>query len=184
MSPDREILDARASARQLLSADEVGDAIAAMAEQIAARLGDSNPVVLAVMSGGVFTAVRLCEHFQFPYEFDFIAASRYGRNLSGAELTWRVPPAPSLRGRTVLLVDDVLDRGVTLAEACRLVEAVGVAGLHVAVLVAKRLADAGRRPVPDFIGIHTDDVYLFGCGMDYKGYWRGLPTLHAVAGDD
>jgi hypoxanthine phosphoribosyltransferase len=54
--------------------------------------------------------------------------------------------------------------------------------LLVAVLVEKTLAAPRQRPEPDFVGLTVDDVYLFGCGMDYKGYWRGLPALYAVGG--
>jgi hypoxanthine phosphoribosyltransferase len=183
MSGEPEVYRVRAAARELYSSSEVDEHIRRMAAAIAGEMADRHPVVLALMRGGAFTAVRLCGHFQFPYEFDYIDARRYGRNLSGGELTWRVRPDEALRGRTVLLVDDVLDRGLTVAAAHRHLLEIGVARCYVAVLVSKRVADAGGRMQPDFVAIETGDEYLFGCGMDYKGYWRGLPALYAVDSD-
>lgn len=170
---------ARRRARQLFSAAQVHAAISAMADQATAALADRNPVVLAMMQGGVFTAVELCRHFAFPYEFDYLHASRYRNRLSGGELQWIVPPAKTLAGRSVLLVDDVLDHGDTLRAAHDALHAAGVAELRTAVLVVKRVA-VPRRPAVDYVGLRAGDVYLFGCGMDYRGYWRGLPALYAV----
>ena len=170
----------RSSARLVCSGREVEKSIGTMAERITVELADKNPVVLAVMHGGVFTAIHLCRHFDFPYEFDYVHATRYQGDLTGGALTWHVRPSPALAGRSVLLVDDVLDRGLTLSELQRELERVGVADARSAVLVSKRIEPPVARPAVDFVGLHTEDVYLFGCGMDYKGYWRGLPELYAV----
>ena len=180
MAADEEISRVRREARQLLSADEVDRAIAGLAKRIEAVFAAADPVILAVMHGGVFTAVNLCRHFDFPYELAYVHASRYGRELTGGALDWRVEPDRGLAGRAVLVVDDVLDRGVTLGSLCGKLRGLEVATLGVAVLVVKDIDGEPERPRPDFVGITIEDVYLFGCGMDYKGYWRGLPALYAV----
>ncbi len=172
--------DVLRGAKLLHSASEVDAALERMAEQITADLSQRHPVVVAVMNGGAFTAVNLCRHFRFVYEFDFVHASRYGRSLEGGALEWRVRPRTNLAGRTVLLVDDVLDKGNTLAALREELRGIGVSELFTAVLVSKRLADESARPSVDYTAIETDDVYLFGCGMDYAGYWRGLPELYAT----
>ncbi|HEX6997095.1 MAG TPA: hypoxanthine-guanine phosphoribosyltransferase [Gammaproteobacteria bacterium] len=172
----------RAGARLVASAEEVQGAIATMAGRLAGRFRDCHPVVLAVMHGGVFAAVELVRHFDFPYEFDYVHVTRYGRAVTGGALEWQVRPRATLRGRAVLLVDDVLDRGDTLAALQRELARVGAAEVCTAVLVVKRVAAPVARPPVDVVGLETDDVYLFGCGMDYKGYWRGLPELYAVDG--
>ena len=77
-------------------------------------------------------------------------------------------------------IDDVLDRGHTLRALGAELKRVGVARQRTAVLVVKRVANARARPKVDYRGIEVDDVYLFGCGMDYRGYWRGLPALYAL----
>jgi len=171
----------RRAASLVFSDQQVSTAVAAMAAGVGARLADRDPVIVAVMQGGAFTAVHLCAHFDFPFEFDYVHVTRYGDDIVGGDLEWRAAPQIDLRGRTVLLVDDVLDHGVTLAALRENIEARDPAELLVAVLVRKQLAAARQRPRPDFVGLESEDVYLFGCGMDYKGYWRGLPAIYAVA---
>ncbi len=170
----------RARARRIASAEEVEQALARMAEEIGAVLRDASPVVLAVMQGGAFAAVGLCRHFRFPYEFDYVHVSSYGHALEGGALEWHVRPRAALEGRAVLVVDDVLDRGTTLAALSAALRDIGVARLCTAVLVVKQPAKPVERPPVDFVGLRAGDAYLFGCGMDYKGFWRGLPELYAV----
>ena len=140
-----------------------------------------NPVILAVMRGGAFTSTELCRRLRFPYHFVFVHATRYGDNLTGGELRWPVRPSSELGGRTVLVVDDILDRGQTLRALHQKLADLGVAALYSAVLVSKDIDAAAARPTVDFVGVSVDDRYVFGCGMDYKGYWRGLPSLFALA---
>jgi hypoxanthine phosphoribosyltransferase len=173
----REVL---ASASLIYGADEVARALDFMATAAASEVAAKNPIVLAVMNGGAFIATELCRRFVFPYEFDYVHATRYGKNLTGGALDWKVPPSQRLRGRVVLVVDDVLDRGDTLAALLERIDAVGAREVLVAVLVEKRLDTPARRPQVDFVGLTSDDVYLFGSGMDYAGYWRGLPGLYGL----
>lgn len=172
-------LDTLQRARELLSQSEVDAALERMAAQIAADLAERLPIVVAMMNGGVFTAVNLCRHFNFPYEFDYIHATRYGRSTTGGSLQWRVRPPNAWSGRTILLVDDVLDKGETLAAVHAEIGRIDVAEVLTAVLVTKRVADRSARPIVDYSAIETEDVYLFGCGMDYAGHWRGLAALYA-----
>ena len=151
-----------------------------MAAEIAPRLERTNPVVLAVMHGGAFAAVELCRHFEFPHEFDYVHVTRYRGGVTPGELTWRVRPSAALAGRTVLVVDDVLDRGHTLRALMAELRRVGVAKQYTAALVVKRVANTRRRPRIDVAGVTVDDVYVFGCGMDYFGYWRELRALYAL----
>lgn len=174
----------RRRARQLYSAQDVGSALTRMAREITAVLQDANPVVLAVMQGGVFAAVELCARCEFPYEFDYVHATRYGDQLTGGEIEWRVAPSASLAGRTVVVVDDILDRGVTLRAVHAELRALGVARVYTAALVVKTLGQPLERPHVDFSGLTIADVFVFGCGMDYRGYWRGLRALYAVEGGD
>ena len=175
-----EPADVLQQARLLCTADQVDAALQQMARRIAADLGQRNPIVVAVMNGGAFTAVNLCRYFDFPYEFEYVHATRYGTSTTGGKLQWRVRPAEKLAGRAVLLVDDVLDKGVTLAALHEELERIDARDVSTAVLITKRVSDRTlTRPV-EYSGIEIDDVYVFGCGMDYAGYWRGLPELYAI----
>jgi hypoxanthine phosphoribosyltransferase len=179
-----DALAARRAARPLCSAREIARALQRMAAAISADLSGADPVVLAVMRGGAFAAVELCRRFRFPYELDFVHVTRYARGTRGGRIEWRVRPSAELEGRTVLVVDDVHDRGHTLRALGAELRKIGVARQRTAVLVVKKVAGARGRPKVDYRGVEVDDVYVFGCGMDYRGYWRGLPALYALHSDE
>jgi hypoxanthine phosphoribosyltransferase len=177
---ERDARRARRGARRICSARVIAQALQRMAGEISARLAGKNPIVLAVMQGGVFAAVELSKRFRFPHEFDYVHVTRYADSTKGGAIEWRVRPRKSLAGRTVLIVDDVLDRGYTLRALHAELERVGVAARETAVLVVKRVPGKRKRPKVDYAGVEVDDLYVFGCGMDYRGYWRGLTALYAL----
>jgi hypoxanthine phosphoribosyltransferase len=174
----REALEVRAAASEIASAGEIRAVLDRLAAEITGVLAQSCPVLLAIMHGGVFTAVELSRRLDFPHEFDYVHASRYGKALTGGQLDWHARPRESLRGRHVLVVDDILDKGQTLAAVLEALTAIGVERVYTAVLIEKALE--APRPTADFVGLTVPDAYLFGCGMDYKGFWRGLSALYAV----
>jgi len=170
-----------AEADLLCSAAEITRTLDRMAGDIARRLEDANPLVMAIMGGAMIFAGRLLSRLEFPLECDYVHATRYGAGTAGGELTWLVAPHISVAGRTVLLLDDILDEGVTLAATkSRLLE-LGAGECLVAVLSEK---DLGREKpiVPDFVGVRLPNRYVFGCGMDVNGAWRNLPGIYAVRG--
>ena len=173
----------RRTAQRLYSGRDVDRALDRMADELAPRLTRANPVVLAVMHGGAFAALELARRFDFPHELDYVHVTRYRGDVGGRNLEWRVRPSAALEGRTVLVVDDILDRGTTLRALEKELERVGVAKRLTAVLVVKRFAAPRRRPRVDAAGLAVEDVYVFGSGMDYRGYWRSLRGIYAVRED-
>jgi hypoxanthine phosphoribosyltransferase len=175
-----EVQAVRRAARRLYSPREVARALDTMADELAPRLRGTNPVVLAVMHGGAYAALELCKRFDFPHEFDYVHVTRYRGATRGGDVEWRVRPRAALAGRTVLVVDDILDRGKTLRVLDAELKRLGVRDRLTAVLVVKRLA---RRALwrATVVGLAVDDVYVFGSGMDYRGYWRELAGIYAVA---
>jgi hypoxanthine phosphoribosyltransferase len=163
----------------IASADEVEAAVLRVADEITAKLSKSYPVVLVVMGGAVVFAGQMLPLLRFPIDLDYIHASRYGAATRGAEIDWRVKPPASVRGRAVLVLDDILDGGQTMdAIRGRLLE-LGAASFHCAVLVEKKLAV--EKPIhADFVGLEIEDRFVFGFGMDAKGYWRNLPEIRAM----
>ena len=161
------------------SAQDVGAAIARLAAEIQARLSESYPLVLVLMRGAVVFAGQLLPRLRFPLELDYIDVTRYGPQTQGGELTWRVAPAENVRGRAVLVLDDILDGGHTLCAIRDRVLELGAASFRCAVLVDKQLAHP--KPIAaDFVGLRIPDRFVFGCGMDAKGYWRNLPEVRAM----
>jgi hypoxanthine phosphoribosyltransferase len=174
-------LHVRRSARRLYTARDVASALNRMAAQLAPRLRSANPVVLAVMHGGAFAALELCKRFRFPHEFDYVHVTRYRGETRGGGLVWRVRPRRQLAGRTVLVVDDILDQGKTLRALDVELARIGVRDRLSAVLVTTRLRRKVARPNVTVSGLRVDDVYVFGSGMDYRGYWRELRGIYATA---
>lgn len=171
---------ARRTARRLYSARDVTRALDRMAAKLVPRLEHANPVVLAVMHGGAFAALELCKRFRFAHEFDYVHVTRYGGGTRGRELEWRVRPSRALAGRTVLVVDDILDHGKTLRALDGELARIGVKRRLSAVLVVKKLERRRARPRVTVSGLTVDDVYVFGSGMDYRGYWRELHGIYAI----
>lgn len=172
--------DIRREADCLRTAEEVEAALARMAREITERLAGSDPVVFCVMNGGLFVTGKLVDKLSFALELDYLQATRYGTETSGGLLHWKVRPERSLKGRTVLLVDDILDEGVTLAEIIRFCKEEGATEVYSAVLVDKVHDRKAADIQADFVGLYVEDRFLFGCGMDIAGYWRNLPALYAM----
>ena len=159
---------------------QVEAALDTMARQISQRLAASNPLLLCIMNGGLIITGKLATRLQFPLQLDYLHASRYREKTSGADLQWLKYPAHDLAGRTVLVLDDILDEGITLKAIMDWCRQQGATEVLSAVLVEKQLA---RRPVEivaDFVGLQAPDAYLFGYGMDYKGYLRNAAGIFAV----
>jgi hypoxanthine phosphoribosyltransferase len=158
---------------------EVQAAIARLAAEIHERLADTYPLVLAVMGGAVVFAGQLLPRLRFPLDLDYIHASRYGQGTRGMQIEWRVAPPQGLEGRTVLVLDDILDGGQTMSAIRDRLLDQGAKAFHCAVLVEKMLGKA--KPIAaDFIGLRIPDRFVFGCGMDAKGFWRNLPEIRAM----
>ena len=144
-----------------------------------ARLENTYPLVLTVMGGGVFFAGQLLPLLRFPLDFDYIHATRYGSSTVGVDVAWRVAPPEAVRGRAVLVLDDILDGGNTMRAIRDRILDQGAAAFFCAVLTEKALT--GSKPIiPDFVGLSVPDRFVFGCGMDARGFWRNLPEVYAL----
>ena len=163
----------------MCSADAVSEAVARVAREISAALAGSFPLVLCVMRGAVIFAGQLLPQLRFPLEFDYVDLTRYGEATRGGEVSWKVMPGTAVAGRTVLVLDDILDEGRTLAAIRGKLLAAGASRVWYAVLADK---DIGReKPVrADFIGLTLPDRYVFGFGMDADGLWRNLPEIYGL----
>jgi len=162
----------------LHSSDAVRAALDKMAGKITTDLGQKNPVLVCVMNGGVVPFSELLQRLEFPLQTDYIHATRYGGNLTGGQIAWLAEPRVDSKGRDILVVDDILDEGETLANIVEYYKHKGAASVRSAVLVVK---DRPRKVdyMADYVGLHVPDRYVFGCGMDYKGYLRNLPGIYA-----
>ena len=179
MTSPEQALQVLAEAEQLYTQDEVELALDRMARQITERLSGKNPVILCVLNGALIPMAYLLTRLSFPLRQDYVHATRYQGQTSGAGLHWVGRPATPLADETVLVVDDILDAGVTLAEIVRYCRQLGAQSVLSAVLVEKQHAKE-KVFEADFVGLSVPDRYVFGFGMDYKEYWRNSPGIYAV----
>ena len=174
----------REHARCLFTWREVEQAVDRVAGEIRDACRDRDPLLLTVMNGGLVFAGLLLPRLDFPLQCGYVHATRYRGETTGAELDWNVPPC-GVEGRHVLLLDDILDVGTTLCALVERCEQQGAASVATAVLVDKRhhrKATPGLRA--DHTALETEDFYLFGCGMDYREYWRNAPGIYAVVEEE
>ncbi len=168
-----------ADAELIHPAAAIQTALDEVAMRIRTRLADSNPLVLCVMTGGVVFCGQLLPRLDFPLDFDYLHATRYGPETQGGKISWRSAPWIPVKERTVLVVDDILDEGVTLAAVKESLTRLGAARVLVAVLADK--LNGKPKPVSaDFVGLTVPDRFVFGFGMDIHGAWRNLPAIYAV----
>jgi hypoxanthine phosphoribosyltransferase len=175
--PDR-IVQARSTAELLFSAEAVTAAIDRLAVRLTVALSEENPLLLCVLNGGLPFTGALMQRLQFPLEVSYVHVGRYGDATSGGELDWYARPRMSLANRHVVLVDDILDEGVTLAALEAWCRSEGAAAVTRVVLLDK---GSCREKRTDFAALSCPDRYVFGWGMDFEGYWRNLPAIYALA---
>jgi hypoxanthine phosphoribosyltransferase len=176
--PER-VLEARRTGELLFPADKVIAAIDRLAVRLTVAYAQADPVLLCVLNGGLPFTAALMQRLQFPLELSYVHVGRYGESTRGGELDWHAKPQIPLTDRQVLLVDDIVDEGVTLnalADWCRSEGACEVTS------VALLDKDFRNGPQADYAALSCPDRYVFGWGMDFEGYWRNLPEIYALAG--
>lgn len=177
-----EIKRIEENAELLFSNQEVDERIREIAQEINHTYKTLNPVVLCIMNGGLVFCGKLLPLLNFPLQLDYAHATRYNNTTDGNSLEWRVIPTINLKGRNVLIVDDIYDVGETLAGVIEACSSQNTASVKSAVLVDKKHS---RKYNPefkaDYVALETDDRYLFGYGMDYKSYLRNAAGIFAVS---
>ncbi|MFA6902867.1 MAG: hypoxanthine-guanine phosphoribosyltransferase [Gallionellaceae bacterium] len=163
----------------IFSVEQVQAAVLRMAQEINATMADSHPLVLSVMGGAVVFTGQLLPLLNFPLDFDYVHVSRYGNSQQGGEMKWKVAPQENVRGRVVLVVDDILDEGETLNAVKQRVMNLGASKFYSAIFADKMHGKI--KPIKaDFVGLEVPDRFVFGYGMDIHGAWRNLPAIHAT----
>jgi len=172
----QEIID---QAELICSASEVSQAVSRLAHEIKSELGDLHPLVLSVMGGAVVFSGQILPQLNFPLDFDYIHVSRYGNATQGGALDWKVLPRENVAGRVVLVLDDILDEGHTMAAIREKLLHMGAAAFFCAVFADKEIGKV--KPLrADFVGVTLPNRFVFGFGMDVHGAWRNLPAIYAL----
>ncbi len=165
---------------ELVSAPRLSAIYDELAARTTADLEDKNPLVLCVMNGGLYATAELTRRWAFPFDLDYLQATRYRGELNGGEIAWKATPGTLLNERHVLVVDDVLDEGHTLVAVLEALQKQGPASLRTLVTCEKLHNHKHPRAHADYIGVSLPDRYLFGAGMDYRHHWRQLERIVAL----
>jgi hypoxanthine phosphoribosyltransferase len=167
-------------AELLCAPEQVEAALDRLAATVTLRLEGCDLLVLVVMNGALIPGALVLSRLRFPLQVGYLHATRYRGDTRGGAIDWIASPRPAVVGRTVLVIDDIFDEGDTLKAILEEVRRRGAMAVYSAVLVNKQ----HKRKVPglhvDFVGLEVPDRYVFGCGMDYKEYWRQLPAIYAA----
>src|SRR3569833_768305 len=175
----QHIRDTLAHAERIYSQHDIDAAYDRMAAAITARQTDNKPQEQSDQDNNHKPTNQKLPRLLFPLQIDYLHATRYQDTTQGGDLNWIVRPRHSLEDRVVLLIDDILDEGVTLAAVCDGCRTAGAREVYTAVLLVK-VHDRKNGLKASFTGLEVEDRYVFGCGMDYKGYWRNLPGIYAI----
>ena len=183
MTP-KQIVEIQARSTLMHCDTEVEAALDSMAASISAVLADKNPLVICIMHGGLIVSGKLATRLDFPLQLDYLHATRYRGKTIGKDLQWKVFPSASLKGRAVLLIDDIFDVGTTLKLIVEYCKQQGCASVHTAVLLNKQHDRKEAGIAVEFVGLAVVDRYLFGYGMDYKDYLRNASGIYAISDHD
>ena len=164
-------------AELVCTAEEINTAVSRIAGEISAALSDKMPLVLSIMGGAVVFTGQLLPRLEFPLEFDVLQLSRYRNQTRGGDIGWGIMPGANVEGRTVLVLDDILDEGKTLEEVRTRILDAGASAFYSAVLADK---ERPKKIRADFVGFKVPNRYVFGFGMDVHGVWRNLPAIYAL----
>ncbi len=177
----QDAIETQDQADILVFRNDIYHAIDLIAGNLKAEIADEVPVFLCVMKGGLMFTAELMKHLQTPLELDYVHVDRYRNTTRGDNLHWHKKPHTDLSNRLVVLIDDIFDEGYTLQELISYCKAEGAGKVLSVVLLKKILEKRHINIEPDFVGLEIEDRYVFGWGMDYKGFWRNLSDVYAVS---
>ena len=176
-----KLADALEHSELLFDREQIEAQVARIAADIDADYaGGPRPVYLTIMHGGLPFAAQLAMRMATDLEFDYLHATRYRGATTGSGLAWLHRPATPLRGRRVLIADDILDEGHTLKAVKHWCEDEGASDVRIAVLAVKNHDRRVEGIDADYVALEVPDRYVYGYGMDFHEQGRNLPALYAL----
>lgn len=165
---------------ELVSSAQLASIYDRLAAQSAQDLQGLSPLVLCVMVGGLYATAEVTRRWGFAHDLGYLHATRYRGATSGGELHWKAPPSHAVRGRHILIIDDILDEGTTLVAIQEALRAEQPASVRTLVTCSKSHQRRDPRAQADYIGIELPDRYLLGAGMDYHEAHRQYDRILAL----
>jgi hypoxanthine phosphoribosyltransferase len=175
-------LEIHHAADLLFDSQAVDTGIADLAAKVAKDCEKDFPLVICVMNGGLYLTGQLLRHWDFPMTVDYVHATRYRLATLGKDVLWKAYPQNEIKGRHVIIVDDIFDQGYTLEEVRSYCLNHGAKKCSSVFLIRKTHDRKTADIQPDYVGLECGDCYVYGAGMDLNGYFRNLSSIHYVAG--
>ena len=148
-----------------------------LADEITRAYAGQELTAIIIMNGGFFFAADLLRHVNLPVRVDSLPAGSYLHHASTGQLTMRGSLKLEVKGRHILLIDDILDTGFTLAKLQKKLLADGALSCRTCVLFDKAIPPEQKKAKPDWFGFRAPPQYLVGCGMDSDELYRNLPDI-------
>ncbi|MBY8962829.1 hypoxanthine phosphoribosyltransferase [Flavobacterium sp. D11R37] len=162
-----------------ITAAEIDAAIARMAKQAETDMGDEVPVFVGVLNGAFMVVSDFAKHYTKPCEISFVKMASYEGTSTTGQVKHLIGVNESLAGRTVVIIEDIVDTGNTVVELKKMFEAVNVKSLKIATLFFK--PEAYKKDIKlDYIGIEIPNKFIVGYGLDYDGLGRNLPEVYQL----
>jgi hypoxanthine phosphoribosyltransferase len=162
-----------------ITAAEIDAAIARMAKQAETDMGDEVPVFIGVLNGAFMVVSDFAKHYTKPCEISFVKMASYEGTATTGQVKQLIGVNESLAGRTVVIIEDIVDTGNTVAELKKMFEAVNVKALKIATLFFK--PEAYKKDIKlDYVGIEIPNKFIVGYGLDYDGLGRNLPEVYQL----
>ncbi len=175
-----ELQIVRENADLIFNAHQNSVAVENMAFELEKRIRGQNAIILCVMNGGLIITSDILRGMGCELRLDYLQVARYRDKTVGGSLHWHKEPQLSLENQVVVLVDDIYDEGYTLDEVVSYCKKKGAKEVITVVLILKQKENRKIQLKPDIYGLEVTDRYVFGYGMDYKGYLRNVPAIYAI----
>ena len=162
----------------LLSEQDIKDIVNKVGAEITRDYADKNPLVIAVLRGAVVFMADIMRAIECPLSIDFMAVSSYGDGVKSSGVVRIVKDLDTkIEGRHVIIVEDVLDSGLTLSYLVRMLQSRNPASIEIAAFVVKDIE--GKKPAvePRYVGAHVPNAFVVGYGLDYAERYRNLPFV-------
>ena len=162
----------------LLDEQDIKDIVKKVGAEITRDYADKNPLVIAALRGAVVFMADIMRAIECPLSIDFMAVSSYGDGVKSSGVVRIVKDLDTkIEGRHVIIVEDVLDSGLTLSYLVRMLQSRNPASIEIAAFLVKDIE--GKRPAvdPRYVGTHVPDKFVVGYGLDYAERYRNLPFV-------
>lgn len=166
-----------------LSGDKVLSRTKELAAQISQNFAGKEPTFLVVMNGAMFFGNDLLLNTTIPSRLDSIRLKSYSGTKSTGVVKVEASPKNDLKGRDVIIVEDVVDTGITIEYATQYVKELGAASVHTAALLFKEEACTIPGFEPDYVGFVIPNRFVVGRGFDYDEEGRHYPDIYSLVGD-